>query len=278
MSILPWLKSHYTALRESIAQVERESLAYRQARDPSELMLHVFGVIIVASLALSLQNEFGSSSSYGTLEWLVAPFSDSPKSLIQDIFRRGPYARLYRLLYWVSATSFCYFVLPALYIKFAMRERLRDFGFSVKGALKHSWIYIGLYLLVLPALFVVGQTKSFQNTYPFYEHASRSGLDFFGWESAYALQFLCLEFFFRGFLVHSMKKQFGVYCIIIGIMPYCMIHFGKPLPETLGAVFAGLALGLLSLLTRSIWLGVAIHVSVAVSMDIISLWIQGKLF
>jgi hypothetical protein len=50
------------------------------------------------------------------------------------------------------------------------------------------------------------------------------------------------------------------------------------MPETLGAIFAGIALGTLSLFTRSIWLGVAIHVSVAVSMDLISLWLAGKLF
>ena len=51
----------------------------------------------------------------------------------------------------------------------------------------------------------------------------------------------------------------------------------EPLPETLGAIFAGLSLGVLALLTRSIWLGVAIHVSVAVSMDLLSLWMKGAL-
>lgn len=66
--------------------------------------------------------------------------------------------------------------------------------------------------------------------------------------------------------------------VLLAVMPYCMIHFGKPMPETLGAIFAGIALGTLSLFTRSIWLGVAIHVSVAVSMDLISLWLAGRLF
>ena len=89
---------------------------------------------------------------------------------------------------------------------------------------------------------------------------------------------MSLEFFFRGFLVHGLKRRFGFYCIVIAVMPYCMIHFGKPMPETLGAIFAGLALGTLSLFTRSIWLGVAIHVSVAVSMDLIALWYRGALF
>lgn len=266
------------SFREAVGSVERESLEYQQARDPAKLELHVFGIIILASVVLSIQEYFGSSNHYENLSWFLAPFMDEPKAYLYEVFRAGERARLYRLFYWVSATVLCYLLLPALYIKLVMRQRLRDFGFSLKGTLKHSWIYIGLYSVVLPALVVVSQTKSFQKTYPFYQNAHLSAFDFLGWEFAYALQFLSLEFFFRGFLVHGLKGRFGYYSIFIAVMPYCMIHFGKPLPETLGAIFAGLALGTLSLFTRSIWLGVAIHVSVAVSMDILSLWAQGKLF
>ena len=34
------------------------------------------------------------------------------------------------------------------------------------------------------------------------------------------------------------------------IVPYCMIHYGKPLPETLGAIGAGLILGTLAMRTQ----------------------------
>lgn len=266
-------KAHFF---DAVQKVEADTTTYREAN--RSLDIHVFGIIILASFVLSFQEYYGSSNDYHKLEWLVSFFSDNPKDLLFDTFRRGPYARLYRLFYWVSATVLCYLVIPGLYIKLFMKQRIRDFGFSLKGILKHSWIYIGLYAIVLPALIVVAQTKSFQRTYPFYQYAHRSGFDFFSWELAYALQFLSLEFFFRGFLIHGLKQRFGFYCIIIAVMPYCMIHFGKPMPETLGAIFAGLALGALSLFTRSIWLGVAIHVSVAVSMDLLSLWAQGKLW
>ena len=55
------------------------------------------------------------------------------------------------------------------------------------------------------------------------------------------------------------------------IVPYCMIHYGKPLPETLGAIGAGLMLGTLAMRTRSIWGGVLIHVGVATTMDVLAL-------
>jgi len=51
------------------------------------------------------------------------------------------------------------------------------------------------------------------------------------------------------------------------IVPYCMIHFHKPVAEVCGAVFAGIVLGTLAMATRSIWCGVLIHLSVAWSMD-----------
>jgi membrane protease YdiL (CAAX protease family) len=50
-----------------------------------------------------------------------------------------------------------------------------------------------------------------------------------------------------------------------------MIHFGKPMPETLGAIFAGIILGVLSLKSNSIWLGVLLHFSVAIAMDCFAL-------
>jgi membrane protease YdiL (CAAX protease family) len=55
------------------------------------------------------------------------------------------------------------------------------------------------------------------------------------------------------------------------IVPYCMIHFQKPMAETFGAIIAGLVLGTLAMRTRSIWGGVAIHAAVALTMDVLAL-------
>jgi membrane protease YdiL (CAAX protease family) len=115
-------------------------------------------------------------------------------------------------------------------------------------------------------------TESFQQMYPFYDEASRSVFDFVAWQFLYAAQFVFLEFFFRGFLIHGLKQRFGIYAIAVSTVPYCMIHFGKPFPETMGAIIAGIALGGLSLFTGSIWLGAAIHISVAMSMDVLAIF------
>ena len=95
------------------------------------------------------------------------------------------------------------------------------------------------------------------------------------WEIFYFLQFISLEFFFRGFLVHGLKKEIGDYSVLVMVIPYCMIHFQKPFLETIGAIFAGLILGYLSLRKNSIATGIALHFSVAITMDVFALYHLG---
>lgn len=235
------------------------------------------GLVILSCFILTFLEYYGGSGDYRILEAPLGWFFDDAAERMRYTFRESDYARLFRLMYWSGSTFVGYMLVPMLYVKFVMRDTWRNFGLGARGALRHSWIYLVLLIAVLPAVYFVSFDDSFQDTYPFYDQASRSWMDFLLWEFTYALQFLSLEFFYRGFLVHGLKKRFGVYAVLLSVVPYCMIHFGKPMPETLGAVFAGIALGILSLFTRSIWLGVAIHVSVAVAMDILSLWNQGKL-
>jgi len=85
------------------------------------------------------------------------------------------------------------------------------------------------------------------------------------------VQFIALEVFFRGFLLHGLRRALGANAIFVMVVPYCMIHFQKPMPETFGAIGAGLILGTLALRTRSIWGGVLIHVGVAMTMDVLAL-------
>ncbi len=78
-------------------------------------------------------------------------------------------------------------------------------------------------------------------------------------------------------MIHGTKQVFGFYSVFVMTIPYCMIHFGKPMPETIAAIVAGIVLGVLSLKSRSIWMGVAIHYSVAITMDLCSLYQKGVL-
>lgn len=185
--------------------------------------------------------------------------------------------QLFSLGYWVVTILIFYFLIPAAIIKFVFKENLKDYGLWGGSIFKERRIF-GLFLIVMfPLILIFSTTESFQLRYPFYHLRNDEALwpVFFIWELLYFFQFIALEFFFRGFMVHGLKKQFGYYSIFIMTIPYCMIHFGKPFPETIAAIIAGIILGTLSLKSRSIWMGVAIHFIVALSMDFSALWQKG---
>ena len=133
------------------------------------------------------------------------------------------------------------------------------------GFTRHLRTYAMLYLVMLPLLVAASYTQAFRDMYPFVR--SHRARDLLLWEALYASSFVALELFYRGFMLGMLRRSFGPHAIFVMIVPYCTIHFGKPVAESLGAIVAGVALGTLAMATRSIWGGVALHVAVAWTMD-----------
>ena len=189
----------------------------------------------------------------------------------------NPHAELYRLIYWASNVIFFYVIPPFILIRFVFKEKFAEYGLGFKGAFKDYKVYGAMLLVMIPLVLFFSTTKSFQARYPFYDLSEGESPypNLLIWELIYFVQFFALEFFFRGFMLHGTKQKFGFYSVFVMTIPYCMIHFGKPLPETIAAIIAGIVLGTFSLKSKSIWLGVAIHYSVAITMDLCSLWQKG---
>lgn len=234
--------------------------------------------LVLVSVVLTLQEYFGDRTTWSRFvnQGLVIDWGGGPSRAATHHWKIfGPqawmnpraYGDLAPLTYWSFTRSLGYFVLPAIALKL-WGERVRDYGLRGKGFLSHAWIYALFFGIVLIAVVLVAGTSEFANYYPFYKDASRSWKDFFLWEVIYAAQFFTLEFFFRGFMVFSTRDAMGSSAVLAMVVPYCMIHFGKPWAECLAAILAGIVLGTLALKTRSIWSGFLIHVTVAVSMDL----------
>ncbi len=185
------------------------------------------------------------------------------------------------LCYWVVLVSITYIVLPSLFIKFVLRKRLRDFGLAFTIESGFWKLFAAIMLFMLPLTYLMSTTAGFSAKYPFlkmYNGLPYVGTTILAWELIYFVQFFGLEFFFRGFLVHSLKPALGLYSIFAMTVPYCMIHFGKPPSETAAAIIAGIFLGWISYKNGSIWLGLLLHCSVAFSMDILALYNKGLIF
>ena len=193
--------------------------------------------------------------------------------------QNNTHSDFYRLAYWVSTVIVFYLIPPFLLIKLVFKDSFSSYGLKLKGAFSDYKLYLMMLLVMIPLVWFFSKTESFQMRYPFYNLSKNESWYpyFFIWELLYLLQFFALEFFFRGFMLHGTKQRLGFYSVLVMTIPYCMIHFGKPLPETLAAIVAGIVLGVLSLKSRSIWLGVAIHYSVAITMDVCSLYQKGLL-
>ena len=129
---------------------------------------------------------------------------------------------------------------------------------------------------MVPLLLVARRQPDFGAYYPFYRSAGRSWADFLAWEAIYAAQFLALEAFFRGWWLHA-TRTLGAASILGMVLPYAMIHFGKPWLEVSGAIVAGVVLGSLSARTRSIWAGFLVHATVGLLMALLSLEQRGAL-
>lgn len=199
---------------------------------------------------------------------------------IEHYLSQGAHQHFWQLVYWASFTILFYCIVPALFIVFVWKQRLADFGLKAKNKFGYWLTYLLAFACLFPIVLVASYSSEFQITYPFYLPLDAKDLIpyFIVWECFYLLQFFALEFFFRGFMVHGLKRYIGAYSILVMMIPYCMIHFNKPLPECVGSIFAGIFLGMMSYKTGSVWMGAFTHMAVAISMDVLSLWHRGVIF
>jgi membrane protease YdiL (CAAX protease family) len=218
----------------------------------------VLVVMLTCAVVLTLQEYIGNSAWYS-------------RYFPAESLRRDSYWELKTFAWWSGWRVLGYVVIPMLVIALVPGQRIRDYHLSFRGFFRHFWIYAVMFLAILPAVITASKTATFRHTYPFYRMANRSHFDLWAWEALYAAQFVSLEFFFRGFLLQGLRRALGANAIFVMIVPYCMIHYGKPMAETFGAIVAGLILGTLAMRTRSIWGGVLIHIGVATTMDILAL-------
>lgn len=261
--VLVWL-----FFRGTWRELDEESIRLRAEIHAKGRMDHrPFIALVLIALILTMQEYYGGRSYFDSTIWpLLSRAGAEHPSMKVDAYRD-----LYGFAWW-AGTRIGGYVLPFGFWKIFFRtDSLRDLGLRTKGFFDHAWIY-GLFLaVVLPAMLVVAKNPDFGTYYPFYKLASRSWFDFLVWEAMYFAQFFALEMFFRGFWLGVLRRSFGSGAIFVMAVPYCMIHYGKPYLEACGAIVAGIALGSLSMKTKSIYQGFLVHITVAALMDWLAL-------
>ena len=162
-------------------------------------------------------------------------------------------------------------MVPVIIIWFIKDKKfLPLYGFSMH---RNRKLYFSMLAFMIPLIVVAATLPDFLNTYPkamreagLYPAHNIPRLVFF--ELAYGLDFLSIEFFFRGFLIIAFIKYFGMRAIVPAACFYCCIHLGKPMAEAISSFFGGLLLGIISYHTLSIWGGLLIHLGIAWMMEL----------
>ena len=120
--------------------------------------------------------------------------------------------------------------------------------------------------------------ENFSSYYPFYKQnpaaeywGIASWIPALGYELMYGLNFISVEFLFRGFFVIGMLKMLGRHAVVPMVVAYCFIHFGKPVGECISSIFGGYMLGIIAYYSRNIMGGIIIHIGLAWLMELVSM-------
>jgi membrane protease YdiL (CAAX protease family) len=185
-------------------------------------------------------------------------------------FQENPDVFLIEYYYWFLGDFLVYFILPLLIIRFLFKKRILDYGLSVGDYRTGIKITVIFLIIMLPLIWVASSFTEFNQTYPHLTSAKHSWKIFFLFETGMLIYMFSWEFIWRGFMLFGLKEKFGYYAVLIQMIPFLILHNGKPVPETFGAIIAGIALGILALRTNSILYCVLTHMSVMFSIDLIS--------
>jgi len=164
-------------------------------------------------------------------------------------------------------------------------DRKEDFGiYGLRFKKVDYKPYLVMFLCMVPIIYLATYLPGFLEYYPTYKRTG--GLRFANYlgvpeyvskliyEPVYLFDFVNTEVFFRGFLVIGLSKLMGKNTILPMAATYAVLHFGKPMGETISSVFGGYILGIIALYSRNIWGGVFLHGGIAFLMEVFAFWRQ----
>ena len=223
--------------------------------------------------------------------WLTLPFAALLLLIYEFYGWQMPFLRMSLQIDWLhgypknsmffiaqayTSASFVvlFVILPVIFAKFLAVDHPNPFQYR-KGLLREAIpSYLPLILIMTPVLWIICGNESFNRFYPLYQPETLHHL--LAYETIYMVQFVAIEYFFRGFLLFRTEKAAPGYGPWIVVIPYALVHVHKPFPEAVGSIVAGIVLGHLALKSRSIWPGVLVHCYIALTTDLLSLFRSGR--
>ena len=176
---------------------------------------------------------------------------------------------LIEYLYWFIGDFVTFFILPVLIIKFIHKERTASYGLTLGKKRIGFQLSIIFLIVMLPVIWVISAEPSFVSKYPHLLSVREVWSKFFIYEIGLLIYMFAWEFIWRGYMLFGLKEKFGYYAVLIQMIPFVILHNGKPAVETFSAIIGGIALGILAFRTRSFLYGIITHMGIMFSIDLI---------
>ncbi|MBT1697770.1 CPBP family intramembrane metalloprotease [Fulvivirgaceae bacterium PWU4] len=199
------------------------------------------------------------------------PFLDP---LVSRIFHPEMYFWAYKVC--INSVSFFTVFIP-IFIFYWLHERKHDHVYGLSARKFDAKPYFTMLLIMLPLIIGASFHESFQRQYPMYKSTEAhvymnvpEWVTVAGYEFAYGLDFITVEYLFRGFMVIGMMSILGRGAVVCMAVVYCFLHFGKPAGEAISSIAGGYILGVVAYETRSIWGGIIVHMGIAWIMELVA--------
>ena len=141
-------------------------------------------------------------------------------------------------------------------ILLALREDPRRYGLG-RGDVPRAVVLGGLATLVtVPAVAMIATVPAIRDWY------GPSMTTVPGVLLTSVLDLVPTEFLLRGFLMFALLRAIGPFGVVVAVVPFVMVHIGKPDLEALSTLGGGLVFGWLTWRTGAIWASAAYHVAI----------------
>jgi len=179
--------------------------------------------------------------------------------------------KFYSASYWFSADGFLMLVVPVLLILLVLKGKPADYGFRI-GDYKFGLISSAVFVLIMiPVVWVASGSETFAKAYPQAGVTVRENIPvLLYYELFVGFYMLAWEFFWRGYMLFGLKEKFGYYAIFMQMVPFFILHRGKPEIEVFASIFAGLILGIQALRANSFIYCFITHWTIMIFVDTIS--------
>lgn len=203
-----------------------------------------------------------------TLSYYVASKQFFSENLAM-YFPENDLSPLFGYLYWFLADCILYLLIPLLIIRYLFKETPGSYGLC-RGEMSTGvkWVLPFLALMGI-VLWFISADKNLYDAYPQARLIGENYEIFLIFECCIFLYLVAWEFVWRGYMLFGLKEKFGISAVLIQMLPFVILHNGKPITETLGAIAGGVVLGLLAIRTGSFLYGVLVHFGMFFMLDVL---------